>query len=75
MKGTGVAAPTLGTVAASCAGCRHRLDDQRNVEQRMPGLTSFGSAYGASIAASRLCLLHDSWVSPADGCAQFSAKG
>jgi hypothetical protein len=70
------AATTLvSKVAASCERCMHRLEDQRVLEQRMPGLTSFGSAYGASIAASRLCVLHDCWVSPEDSCARFSAKG
>ncbi|WP_266183033.1 hypothetical protein [Dyella humicola] len=70
-----VDATPVGKLAASCERCVHRLEDQRAVEQRMPGLTSFGSAYGASIAASRLCMLHDCWVSPEDGCTQFSAKG
>jgi hypothetical protein len=35
-------------------------------------LRSFGSAYGASIAASALCEVHDCFVSPQDGCTQFS---
>jgi hypothetical protein len=71
----GVDASSVGKLAASCERCVHRLDDQRAIEQSMPGLTSFGSAYGASIATSRLCVLHDCWVSPEDGCARFSAKG
>lgn len=68
-------ASKVGKVVASCQGCRHRQDDQRSVEQRIPGLTSLGSAYGASIATSRLCVLHDCWVSPQDSCARFSATG
>jgi hypothetical protein len=59
----------------SCAGCRHRLDDRCTIEQRVAGLAVFGSAFGASIGASRLCILHDRWVSPNDFCARFSPIG
>jgi hypothetical protein len=59
-------------VEPRCAGCRHRLDDRRMTEQRVAGLAVFGSAYGASIGASRLCVLHDRWVSPNDFCVRFS---
>ncbi|WP_243047469.1 hypothetical protein [Dyella sp. RRB7] len=62
-------------VTACCGHCRHRLDDRRATEQRVAGLASFGSAYGASIAASRLCGVRDCWVSPQDGCASFTPKG
>jgi hypothetical protein len=60
--------------AAHCAHCRHRLDDQHATEQRVAGLASFGSAYGASIGTSRLCGVHDCWVSPRDSCASFTPK-
>lgn len=63
------AAPVL---AARCEHCRFRRDDPRVTEKRVPGLTSFGSAYGASIAASALCEVHDCWVSPRDTCERFS---
>ena len=56
-----------------CGGCRHRPDDRQAIEQRLPGLIVFGSAYGASIGSSRLCQLHDRLVSPDDACAGFSA--
>jgi len=59
-------------VEPACAGCRHRLDDRRLTEQRVAGLAVFGSAYGASIGGSRLCVLHDRWVSPNDFCVRFS---
>jgi hypothetical protein len=62
-------------IKPSCAGCRHRPDDRKAIEQRVTGLIVFGSAYGASIGASRLCLLHDRLVSPDDACARFSAVG
>ncbi|MFM0168962.1 hypothetical protein [Paraburkholderia sediminicola] len=41
------------------------------MEQGIPGLAVFGSAFGASVADSRLCRLHDQLVSPRDSCAQF----
>jgi len=57
-----------------CANCRHRPDDRQAIEQGVTGLIVFGSAYGASIGASRLCLLHDRLVSPDDVSLRFSAR-
>jgi hypothetical protein len=70
----GAAAKTCNTqqVEPRCAACRHRLHDRQAIEQRVAGLAVFGSAYGASIGASRLCVLHDRLISPNDRCAQFS---
>jgi len=53
--------------------CRFRCDDPDELERRVPGLASFGSAYGASIGASALCEAHDAWVSPGDSCSRFRA--
>jgi len=58
----------------SCAGCRYRADDRLTLEQSIPGLTVFSSGFGASVAASRLCRLHDQLVSPDDACSQFLAR-
>ncbi|RFU47438.1 hypothetical protein D0B32_15110 [Paraburkholderia sp. DHOC27] len=58
----------------SCAGCRFRADDRQTLEQRIPGLTVFSSGYGASVAATRLCLLHDQLVSPDDTCDRFAPR-
>ncbi|HET6554536.1 MAG TPA: hypothetical protein VFG49_13500 [Dyella sp.] len=58
---------------ACCAHCRFRREDRSEIERRVPGMVSFGSAYGASIAASALCEVHDAWVSPGDGCSRFRA--
>ncbi|SIT42201.1 hypothetical protein BN2475_340146 [Paraburkholderia ribeironis] len=57
--------------APCCAGCRHRAGDRHALEQSLPGLAVFGSGFGASVADSRLCRLHDQLVSPGDVCAQF----
>jgi hypothetical protein len=43
------------------------------LEQSVPGLTAFSSGFGASVADSRLCRLHDQLVSPGDVCARFEA--
>jgi hypothetical protein len=56
-----------------CARCRHRADDRHTLEQSIPGLTVFSSGFGASVATSRLCRLHDQLVSPNDTCSQFDA--
>ncbi|MHA6202827.1 hypothetical protein ACXU4B_00215 [Dyella soli] len=69
---SGAGAMISAGLAARCEYCRHRLDDRRKLEQRIGGLASFGSAYGASIGESRLCGLHDRWVSPGDACASFA---
>jgi hypothetical protein len=57
--------------APCCAGCRYRAESRDSLEQSMPGLAMFGSAFGASVADSRLCRLHDQLVSPADACPRF----
>jgi thiamine pyrophosphate-dependent acetolactate synthase large subunit-like protein len=54
--------------------CRFRRGEPDELERRVPGLASFGSAYGASIGASALCEVHDAWVSPGDGCSRFRAR-
>ena len=71
-----VAANTLHlaqAVVSRCVDCHHRLADRQAIEQRVSGLAVFGSAYGASIGESGLCVLHDRLVSPDDHCARFSA--
>jgi hypothetical protein len=59
---------------ASCARCTHREDDRHVLEQRIAGLVVFGSGFGASVATSRLCMLHDQLVSPDDRCGQFAPR-
>ncbi|HXZ06769.1 MAG TPA: hypothetical protein VEI25_01805 [Paraburkholderia sp.] len=65
-------AALLDACRPSCAGCRHRAADRHFLEQSIPGLTVFSSGFGASVATSRLCLVHDQLVSPDDTCGQFA---
>ncbi|MBN3765122.1 hypothetical protein [Burkholderia sp. Ac-20365] len=55
-----------------CADCRFRADDRHSLEQSIPGLAVFSSGFGASVADSRLCLIHDQLVAPRDSCGRFS---
>ena len=59
--------------APRCASCRYRAEDRHSLEQSIPGLAVFSSGFGASVADSRLCRLHDQLVSPDDTCAQFES--
>jgi hypothetical protein len=59
--------------ARCCAACRHRVDEREALEQRIPGLAALSSGFGASVAQSRLCRLHDQLVAPGDCCARFEA--
>lgn len=56
---------------AQCGSCLYRCDDRTGLEACVPGLASFGSAYGASVSDSRLCTYHDRFTSPGDACGAF----
>ncbi|WP_233804037.1 hypothetical protein [Paraburkholderia sp. HP33-1] len=58
-------------LAPCCSGCLHRVAERNALEQRIAGLVAFSSGFGASVADSRLCRLHDQLVSPDDVCARF----
>jgi len=55
-----------------CADCRFNQHDRNELERTLPGLASLGSAFGASISHSGLCLRHDRLVSPHDRCPAFA---
>ncbi|RKP59334.1 hypothetical protein D7S86_00490 [Pararobbsia silviterrae] len=55
-----------------CGDCAHRSANRADLEALIPGLASLGSGFGASVAESRLCMLHDRLVSPNDACGRFS---
>jgi hypothetical protein len=56
-----------------CRDCRHRDPGRAGIERAVAGLAVLGSAYGSSVADSRLCLRHDQFVSPDDACPAFEA--
>ncbi|CAM2138799.1 conserved protein of unknown function [Pararobbsia alpina] len=60
------------TLEARCRDCVHRASDRAGLESLIPGLSSLGSAFGASVGESRLCRIHDRLVSPDDHCGQFT---
>jgi len=64
--------PAAPAAPAACVRCVHRDDSRHTLEQRIAGLIVFGSGFGASVATSRLCVLHDRLVSPGDRCGQFA---
>ncbi|RKE25407.1 hypothetical protein B0G76_6938 [Paraburkholderia sp. BL23I1N1] len=67
----GTAHARFDACAPRCASCRYRAEDRHSLEQSIPGLAVFSSGFGASVAESRLCRLHDQFVSPDDACAKF----
>ncbi|WP_089340022.1 hypothetical protein [Burkholderia singularis] len=55
-----------------CAQCRYWDAARGGLEAAIAGLGALGSAYGASVAESRLCRRCERIVSPGDGCRAFS---
>ncbi len=66
-------AQAQGAAPHSCASCAHRDPSRAALEASIPGLSSLGSGFGASVGESRLCKLHDRLVSPSDVCAHYRA--
>lgn len=60
-----------GNDAIRCARCRFYRPGLSELERDIPGLSALGSAFGASLGESRLCLRHDRLVAPYDRCAAF----
>ncbi|CAB3779945.1 hypothetical protein LMG28138_00937 [Pararobbsia alpina] len=65
--------PRPDAVRRTCASCTHRDPSRAALESSIPGLSSLGSGFGASVGESRLCRLHDRLVSPGDACAHYHA--
>jgi len=60
--------------AQTCANCRHFRSDPRELEARIPGLLTFGSAHASVRADDGLCVVHDRYLSAASSCATFAAR-
>ncbi|PMS34878.1 hypothetical protein [Trinickia symbiotica] len=57
-----------------CTACRYWSSARSSLEASIPGLTSLGSAFGASAADTRVCRLHDRLTAPRDGCRSFTSR-
>ena len=60
---------------ARCRGCRHFLDDPREIERRLAGLITLSSAYAAVRAADGLCSAHDRYVAASSRCPRWHERG
>ncbi|QGZ64947.1 hypothetical protein [Paraburkholderia acidisoli] len=69
-----MSAAVLAVAHDACTRCACWADDRALLEARIAGLASFGSAWGATVGASRLCLHHDRLTTPEDRCAAFLAR-
>jgi hypothetical protein len=59
---------------AHCANCEHWAQARDVLEARIAGLASFGSAFGASVGESRLCVQLDRLTMPEDRCGAFVGR-
>ena len=57
-----------------CQTCRHFAGSGDEIERRLPGLRTLGSAYGSVRAADGLCQLHDRYLAAASRCAFYAAR-
>ena len=56
---------------AICANCAHFLDDPRQLEVELPGLTILSSAYGDTRGDQGLCRWHQRLITPGLTCEAF----
>jgi hypothetical protein len=56
---------------ACCARCAFFAAGARELEARLPGLKTLGSAWGSVRADDGLCHLHDRYVAAASVCAGY----
>jgi hypothetical protein len=61
----------VGSDRARCGRCRHFCNAALDLERRMPGLASLGSAFGAVRDEDGLCRVHDRWIKVSARCADF----
>jgi hypothetical protein len=59
------------SIAGRCADCRYFVSAPAQLEARLPGLQTLGSAYGAVRGDDGLCERHERYLRSSRGCAQF----
>ena len=57
-----------------CAACRFFCSDPQELESRIAGLRSFGSAFAAVRDADGLCTRHDRYLRATAYCQSFEAR-
>jgi hypothetical protein len=60
---------------APCFGCRHFVNDPKQIEASIPGLSALSSAYASVRAEAGLCLRLDLFLSPRAECGYFEPGG
>jgi len=63
------------SLAGRCADCRYFLSTPAQLEARLPGLQSLGSAYGAVRGDDGLCERHERYLRSSSGCLQHQPAG
>jgi hypothetical protein len=58
----------------NCWSCLHFVDDPRQLERALPGLTILSSAWGSTRGNAGLCARYGTWQDPVTGCEQFAAR-
>jgi len=59
---------------ARCDGCAHFIDDPRELERSLVGLTILSSAWGDTRGDQGLCGLLDLFLRPAMSCRHFIGR-
>jgi hypothetical protein len=54
-----------------CGCCAHFVDDPRELERSLPGITILSSAWGSTRGDQGLCGLHDRFLQPVMSCPRF----
>jgi hypothetical protein len=60
--------------AGSCRSCRHFVDEPREVESRLPGLSALGSMDGAVRGRDGLCRHHGRYLAASSSCPAHAAR-
>ncbi|HZL60586.1 MAG TPA: hypothetical protein VFC38_12910 [Stellaceae bacterium] len=60
--------------ARLCRSCTHFRNDPAYLERALPGLNVLSSGYASVRGEDGLCLKHDRFTGPRDGCADFTPR-
>jgi hypothetical protein len=57
-----------------CSGCRHFLDDPRELERVFSGIIALSSAFGSCRASAGICAVDDRFHDPHAACPAFEPR-